>query len=398
MLLDSGFDILPSGRSAVAAEAMVGNEDWLNLVFDCINFPRKEVYESAAAVLGRLLYAMRKHPDHSINTISLSKFSARLESVLSSKLLRDDGPPAVSCCLRRICEKDSLFLTREMLLKILSVFSHLQSKGRIDVMEILRCVDDRMNKELPTISILEPYLPSCLSDLFCVTEGRGSASFKLPMLQINTVLLLLKHVETLDLRLIDMLLGQSASEGLRLITNPKTVLRSREAGYQLLMNLYNSNCNLTINAIESSCDGEYANTLRKRVSLMLLGGLADPDDEGMEDRRVGKSSSSNGTTIHHVATGSGAKSDVARIGIRKQLFDFFSESSALSDSLPMRLQTLMTDFQDVSLSDQWLQYTSYLLVRVCSDSEKTRTSPLFKGSLAPDDQYQPMKVMADREY
>ena len=342
-------------------------------MLECLKFPRKEVFDKAATVCGLILASIQKLKTNLVDITQ--NFSVTLESILMSKLLKDDGESAVASCLKSITRYHPDFLSREMLLRLFSMLSRIPSKAKMDALEVLLRIPKGSDhyENIAIIEYLKPHLLSFLADLTSVTLGRaaGEKSSRLPMVQINTILLLSNYDKVLDLDTISLILGGSSSEGINLVINGKTVLRAREVAYDFLMSLFLNNKAL------SDEDSPKGTHIKKLILVMLLGGLTDPDMEGMN----------NSST-------SSTDKNIGRIGIRKKLYDFFHQlfGSQNNSNFVSRLNLLFTELFDVTKCDRWLHFASYLLLSPAADTREFST-PLFPNGLADENSYVPLQVI-----
>jgi hypothetical protein len=424
-------------------------------------FPRKEVYEQSAAVCGAILQSITLA--NANNSTNQRDARSRPTSLLSetSKYAKDvemklnsiyssvkNGCDVVATCLRSISRYCPSFLTRELLLKMFASFGILKSKSRGDFLEVL-CLstgeEARRGREgvanerskFDGISVLEnmkAYLPSLLNDVSTVAYGRGNSLRNLPHIQILTLRLLRVHSsEFVRQNILLSLLssdgnggGQSgggggsssssSSVGLLKIVNEVTLLEVRQEAFAMLMALHVELTKQIATEITSAALSaqNYANFQIQLgiVRVLLLRGLTDSDDEGMQ-----------GTEEAALTLTDSSQHFTLRIGIRKTIFEFFEAHFGMSSCPVSRLTTLLTDLFDpisvaisssmirrveedgenidhlptaltgITVSDQWLRYSAYLLLGACkNDDANGLQKKLFPRGLAADDSFAPVQV------
>jgi hypothetical protein len=407
--------------------------DILTHVCNGCKFPRKEVYEQSAAVCGAILQSLveanqtRGTSRTSTRLIpETSKFCKDVELKLNSIYLSTkNGSDVVATCLRSVARNCPSFLTRELLLKMFASFGTLKSKSRGDFLEVL-CLstspDDSDNQsKFSGISVLEnmkAYLPSLLNDVSTVAYGRGNSLRNLPHIQILTLRLLRVHASEFILQNVLLSLLNSSSDGnggvntnsvgLLKVVNEATLLEVRQEAFAMLMSLHG-----VLTKLLASPEHQNSSQIFKIqlgiVRVLLLRGLTDSDDEGMQGTEELPTSE--------------PQSQVTRVGIRKTIFDFFEEHFGMSTCPVNRLSTLLTDlfdpigaaissstilrvedsdqnmdslpaaFTGITVSDQWLRYSAYLLLGACkNDDVNGLQKKLFSRGLAADDTFAPVQV------
>jgi hypothetical protein len=430
--------------------------DILTHVCNGCKFPRKEVYEKSAAVCGAILQHL-----HDINQrnsrgagagrgsrliAETSKFSKDVELKLNSIYVSvKNGSDVVATCLRSIARHCPSFLTRELLLKMFASFGTLKSKSRGDFLEVL-CLStgnrgedssssssssfesDNQSKfsGISVLGNMKAYLPSLLNDVSTVAYGRGNSLRNLPHIQILTLRLLRVHASEFILQniLLSLLDNNSSdgeggggvntnSVGLLKIVNEATLLEVRQEAFAMLMSLHRVLTKLL--ASPEHLNSQILKIQLGVVRVLLLRGLTDSDDEGMQGTEESPMNS-------EPQSGGGG----TRVGIRKTIFDFFEEHFGMSTCPINRLSTLLTDlfdpigaaisnstilqvenldqnnldsipaaFTGITVSDQWLRYSAYLLLGACqSDDVNGLQKKLFSRGLAADDTFAPVQVTA----
>lgn len=389
-------------------------------------FPRKEVYEQSAAVCGAILQHIididkRNARAHSRLIVETSKFSKDVEQKLNSIYGSvKNGCDVVATCLRAISRFCPTFLTRELLLKMFACFGGLKSKGRGDFLEVL-CLStgSDLKSEIETkfsgISVLDTmraYLPSLLNDVSTIAYGRGNTLRNLPHIQILTLRLLRVHAnECIRQNVLFSLLNSTDggvntnSVGLLKIVNDATLLEVRQEAFAMLMAVHTELTEF-INSQPANSDLKIQLGV---VRVLLLRGLTDSDDEGMQG----------------VEEATNSENKVMRVGIRKTIFDFFETHFGMSSCPINRLTTLLTDlfdpifaaissrtiqrtedededenldqmnasFSGITVTDQWLRYSTYLLLGACKSSDSQGLDKkLFSRGLASDDAFASVQV------
>jgi hypothetical protein len=172
-----------------------------------------------------------------------------------------------------------MFLTRELFVTSVNGFLKLKPRSKYEYLEMLCLSTSTLTNEFKDLSIpdtLKQHIPKLLSDLSSIVFGRGSNTKRLPMVQINTLLLLTKHANDVNLDVLEIVLGNSSSDGINLALSEKSILQVREAAFNFLLKIVYShplvglsvtdNSSTTNNSIENSNEIE---KLKKNKSLRL---------------------------------------------------------------------------------------------------------------------------------
>ena len=169
----------------------------------------------------------------------------------------------------------------------------------------------------------------------------------------------------------------------------------------------------------------------KHLWSLLLSGLTDPDTEGMDDhgdeedkyeeeKRNEQIINDNGHYIdadmnidihdndeddNYYRKQHPTEQDIrdgtsGRIGIRRKIFNFFNEHLRFTGDPYERLEVLMTKLFEPSRTDNWLHYSSYLLLCLSKEDKKAYSKPLFDQQLATDCTFTAINLsgMADPGY
>jgi hypothetical protein len=219
-------------------------------------------------------------------------------------------------------------------------------------------------------------------------------------------MLLLKYVDIISEDVVQQLLGTGQGDGLSALLNEQSSRYLREVTYQFLINLLTRNevLKLHLQSADSAdvlmmfSSIEKVKRLQMYVIILLLRGLKDPDDGGMDSDVVedsnGKGSSTSreeGFQLHDRIPKFVNDDNPQRIGIRKQIFEYFNGCFGLSSAVYSRLLRLMVEMFEPAESGQWLHYTSYLLLSLCKDGQQYGKK-VFTDNLADSSSYNDMDV------
>ena len=149
----------------------------------------------------------------------------------------------------------------------------------------------------------------------------------------------------------------------------------------------------------------------KHLWSLLLNGLTDPDTEGMDgqdhdqeednneenrNKQVGDNDDGNYMDVdiddtddnyaknNYTTEQERREGTSCRIGIRRKIFNFFNEQLRLTGDPYERLELLMNKLFEPSRTDNWLHYSSYLLLCLSKEDEKAYSKPLFDQQLVTD--------------
>lgn len=413
--LDNGLDLLKSEVFNSAGSYV------LSYVTEAIKYPRKEVLQLASAVVGRLLVIIKTAKYRVIG--ECDGFELLVERTIASKLAQKGGLDDVATMIFAISEKYTQFGNRELILRLLSMFSQLSSRSKSYMLWFLVRSTRVYDPPLEVVDYLSPYWGPLLSDLFTVTEGRGSRMKHIRVIRLYTIRLIYRHVPGIKLAWFSSIIGKSAVEGLSLVTtvdsNNEGNLLVRKEAFALLIKLYDYfNTKLEQPYAHSVIDPTVLDTkqmiteLRQRILIMLMKGLTDIDDTGMN-----QSNPCNNSVVDSLRSNMEGNSNIITsvdIGIRRMVYDFLKEQVSImgpdvesaptgvskkrrrTDELSMhrRCCALMTQYYDPQCSELWLNYAGYLLLDVCvSDNNGySSTKHIFDRGLANDTQFSKMEV------
>jgi hypothetical protein len=263
--------------------------------------------------------------------------------------------------------------------------------------------------------VITPHILPCLADLSTVVFGRGRTTARVPMVQVNMLLLLRKHLLELSADLVETVLGGSATEGVTLCVAAQSVVQVRDAAYDLLLALWHLRLSPDSSAViatgpfgeEWATEGRLL-ALRRRVCQLLLNGLRDRDTAGMN--------ADSAAEVPSAVVDAKALTDISksrydsakawrddasdRVGVRRKVFSFFEASLqqqgyGLSGDMQGRLHALMNELYDASQPQQWLQYASFLTLSVTRRTARY-SAPLFQHSLSDASSYTPLPVAQRR--
>eukprot|EP01035_Chromulina_nebulosa_P020709 gene20709-26847_t len=376
----------------------------LNAVVDCMKYPRKEVMEYSSLLAGCILKRIQESNRSRLDS-ECFKFEQAVSTTVDSLYRQKDGIEIVTFSFRAISLNYPSFLSREMLFKSLLSFSRLKPRGKYLYLDLLV----QTTTVFDGVSIPNQFkaqLPSLLGDITHFAFGRSAKMVRLPMVQITLVMLLLKYVDSISEDVVQQLLGTGQGDGLSALLNEQSSRYLREVTYQFLINLLTRNEVLKLHL--QSADSadvlmmfspiEKVKRLQMFVIILLLRGLKDPDDGGMDsdvvDDSNGKGSSASreeGFQLHDRIPKFVNDDNPQRIGIRKQIFEYFNGCFGLSSAVYSRLLRLMVEMFEPTESGQWLHYTSYLLLSLCKDGQQYGKK-VFTDNLADSSSYNDMDV------
>lgn len=377
----------------------------LDAVINCMMFPRKEVMEKSCELVGIILDRISEY--HHTNKSYLlipecEKLRKRVEVTIDQKINIKDGSDSIATCLRAISFKFPSFVSREMLMKTSHFISILKPRAKYDYLDMLcrstsNLGDAASSSAAPVkiLDILEPYLISFLVDLFTIAYGKGKSATRLPVIQINTLILLRKHLSDLagNFDMLEKILGSSKSEGLIFCTSEQSAIQVRDASYKLLIDLWNA---LSVRIDVRRQYQQRFQNLKRKICQLLINGLKDRDTVGMNENQIVVDDSKEYNISYYKYDVAKYWNDVnsGRKGIRRHIFDFFeTEDSLYGYGLSLnpshRLKSLMTELFDasqLSSSSQWLQYSSFLLLSLSRRNSKYNTT-MFQRSLSDSSSY-----------
>jgi DNA-dependent protein kinase catalytic subunit len=318
-----------------------------------IRYPRKEVYDIASVVAGLALHYLKTQKEDVVDL-----FKTSINETVLAKLGLKDGADMTSSCLRNITNHFPSFLTRETFLKVHCELRRMKSRAKAEFVETITITTSEFDG-ISFLQAMKPYILSFLADLTTIAIGRGRNVERFAIVQMNTLKFLISHVAHLDFSIISSILTQG--QGLDLLLTENTPINIRELSFKFLMLLFNEH-------ILGKPDIEEFLGLKRRIKLLMLRGLIDPDTEGM------------------AATYQDIQNSEIRIGIRRQVYDFFNLHFGLSEDPICRLKDLISDLYDSSNADQWLYYAAFLLLlsfESVNDSEKM----IFTKGLADESSF-----------
>ena len=356
---------------------------------DSVVFPRKEVYTAAATVVGVALNAIAGAADPCDEAAGLAAaVAARLRSLEASvKEL-----PHLVAVVGRVTALCPGFLTRDLALRLLTHFSQLKSRERAEVVDALnQMTPAELPTDPPLFEHLRHHLPALLTDAteFNVSGVPQRPNWQ-PSVQLSALAFLALHGPRQDsAHGLRVFLGPSAhSLQSCACLSPSVLVRAR--AYDILATLFTTNAALRGDA-----------ELLQSVRCALLGGLADPDTDGMkgdgdgddddddygddDDEGVASAAASGHDDDDDETPTKGAPRKGK--GIRRQLFDFWSRTfeyerksgSSLASSSGL-LDQLMGSLWDPAIAHHWTHYASFLLLdSAAASSEYTRK--LFRSGL-----------------
>ena len=377
----------------------------LAAVVDCMKYPRKEVMEYSSLLAGCMLKRIQESNRMQLDN-ECSRFEEMVATVVDSLYRQKDGIEIVTFSLRAISLNYPSFLSREMLFKSLLSFSRLKSRGKYLYLDLL-LQTTTVFEDVSIPNQFKAQMPTLLGDITHFAFGRSARMVRLPMVQITVVMLLMKYVENLSEDFIQQLLGIGQGDGLSTLLNEQCSRYLREVTYQLLINLLMRNEVLKLHLPSADktdllmmfSSVEKVKRLQMYVIILLLRGLKDPDDGGMDSDEGTENtakfsfltSREEGFQLHDRIPKFVNDENPQRIGIRKQIFQYFNGCFGLSSAIYSRLLRLMVEMFEPSESGQWLHYTSYLLLSLCKDGQQYEKK-VFTDNLADTTSYSDMDV------
>lgn len=338
-------------------------------------------------------------------------FGPDVEAIFLKKLTQNKGWDEVAACLRGLAKGCDTFLSRDLFIKITAWFKKFSPRAKYEYLEALFLFKTDF-EDTAVIEYIRPFILPLLTDISTVAVGRGKSMKRIPMVQIFTLKLLKKHSKTLGL---DLLLHLVQSAALASVLEEKTHLQVREEAYTLLLQLCWDHLNFANKSgkeapssapeEKSESDEGKLSELKRLIAIMLLRGLSDPDTRGMEMDMVGYTSFKELIQLNkddlEAALGGmrGLGGSIAsesstrwqKVGIRKRIYEFFNGHFGLSDDPYGRLRALMVDLFEPRCCDQWLQYSSHLLLALCG-GVPGYSIPLFERNLASDSAFRPFSL------
>jgi hypothetical protein len=387
-------------------------------VLDSVKFPRKEVMEAACELAGVILTEIARYSAEKKSALLIPEcatFQKALESAIEGRLLQKAGNDNAATCLRAATKGCPAFLTRDLLMRTVYGFPRLSARTRYEYLEMLCRTSSVAGFHSVSLlrDVLAPHILPCLADLSTVVFGRGRTAERLPMVQINMLLLLRKHLLELGVEQVEAVLGGTATEGVSLCVAPQSVLQVRDAAYELLLALWQMRLapNGSVDGGDETAggwdDAVRVGALRKRVCLLLLNGLRDRDAVGMNEVTL---------PTDQPAANPAALTDIistrydqpalwkdennSRVSVRRKLFNFFDATSqqhgyGLGATAEDRLHALMGDLYDPAQPQQWLQYSAFLSVSA-SRRSPAYSALLFRHSLSGAGSFTALEVTARR--
>ena len=403
LLLHCKYPVLEAVRSGSCCGSAI-----LVAVVDGIKFPRKEVMESSCELAGVILSAIAEAQNQNrvaALVAECEKFQEKVQAAIEQRLPQKAGLDAVATCLRAVTSRYPAFLSRDLLMRTVYQLPRMSARSKYDYLEMLcRSASVASFVDVSLVNdLLAPHLLPCLADLSTVVFGRGRYAQRLPMIQVNTLLLLRKHVAELSVELVESLLGSSATEGVTLCVAAQSVVQVRDAAYEFLLALWH----LRLSTTTAAAAAGWANTnqqqsLRARVCQLLLNGLRDRDTAGMGVELPRTVSFLDPVALVDISS---VRYDnpkfwldesMGRVGIRKKIFAFFESSASehgygLSGNFVDRLHALTGDLFAPAQQQQWLQYASFLTLAVSRRSSKF-VDLLFQHSLSDESSFTELPV------
>ncbi len=361
--------------------------DIMSAIVDSLKYPRQEVMETAALAAGHVLalIAAGRSSGNALLPECLS-FEESVERVIAETIGRKGGLDDAAAMICAISRNYACFLSREMLIGLLASFKRFSQKAKGFFLEFLVRSTKVYDSSVDILEYLKDSIPALLVDQFTVAEGRGARMIKIPIIQYHTVRLLSKYCDSIRKSWYDFILGNSPFEGITMLINVRSVGAEtglaasliRAEAYRFLIKI----CEKIRAKVDNSID-QLSDAFNKRVLMMLLRGLADPDDEGMNNQ-----SESSLSAVGAPSASAGA----GREGIRKFVYDYFKSWFNPQNGPEIRLISLMTDYFDIRNTDQWLHYASYLLLDMCCAGAGGR-GLMFERGLCNDGDFQDAQVV-----
>jgi hypothetical protein len=421
-LLNAASSNASIGRIPCKINAATAANPVLACLFNCLSYPRKELMEESAGTLGAILNSLKTSSQLSsmatTGNITVQNLSNDISTVLMSKMTNNKGWDIVAACLKTISEVDVSFLDRDMFVKIHAWFRKMSMRAKY---EYLSAVHNSLLENFcgDVMEHLGPYIFSNLSDISIVSIGRGAKMLRLPMVQITTLKLLRKHWRHIDLNVLSKLL---MSDTLRGLLDESSVVQARVEAFEFVLEICGQHDtfqlnNLTLGQIvefKTQGTGDQVTEIQSRLVSLLLKGLCDPDNDGVDfddnpnasSAIVGSGSSSYGSGSSQVfdqspavpSTASSSSSSVAssltqgsqsiaqnllaaRPTIRKRIYDYFILTFNLSENIIDRMHTLMTGLYEPQRSEDWLNYAAHLLLSLPAANSRHFTNVLFERAL-----------------
>lgn len=435
----------PGASSSESADRRRVVQDLLKATVGCVAFPRKEVCEAGGIVCGEVMRILAGAPrPGSIFLVPLAAFRADVDKTVIKKFEGKGGIDSIAACLKAIVPCFPSFLSNQYFKRMTEVLGALNPRAKYELLVALFHANaEDFSQPLPEALI--SLWPILLHDLSVVVVGRGKQAERVPFVQIYSLRILTKYAAILSCNLLKQLLtGDAALLGLGPVVNERSPLRVREAAYDFLIALCTQNdlLRLSIDHAEAragenrSEDDACVKLMRTRALSYLLKGITDPDSEGLEELQgalkakaasdaaaeeremdrarnaemsrelegavnAGKPLPAGADAFLKDAAASSASSASSfssgappvskRRGIRRKVLDFFSEHYGLDRDPLLCLGRLMLRLFEPGCSDQWLNYSSYLLLNLCK-AHPGYTASIFAEGLVPGQDFKRLSL------
>lgn len=237
----------PSNSSKVLPRAII----------KCMKYPRKEIIQSAANVIGIYLGTYTLFQQQQMLTYSsLSELPGVIESFVNEM----KNPEHKVTCIKAITTQVPTFCTRNMVIHLIAYLTKFPSRVKNEFLSVLYQATLNLD-DFSLLQQLQPVLPALLVD---VTKMRGmdeismKKTVMLPMIQISTLKLLIKYVNdfekysfllTIVMSNIEYLIGKSAVTQVRILA------------YQLFLLIYQQNIDIKS---------------KNSIAIKLIKGITDP--------------------------------------------------------------------------------------------------------------------------
>ena len=421
----------------------------LQSVKNCLRYPRKEVQQSASRVCGLIQTYIRQFQSLTTSSITSSSsttitninsnlssglydmntymlhekcddFANEVDNIIITKRMDKMGYNNMATCISSLTSTDKLGMTRDMFTQSISFFKRMSTVCKY---EFLKAIVETQSPYIADIDIIDKFrqfiLSILLNDITTIAIGRGYQLKRVPVIQLYTIKLLVKYVTTLSINFMYDILF---SEHFNLILNIKTYLSVRREGYKFLLGLYehpvikpyhnnfkqrqvmkqsssssgSSSSNISSNNEKVEEKEELLFEIYQKLTMLVLKGLSDPDDsdEVVEEESIDEEQDNNdsdGINISYSSTTNNASNKQYMLSIRQQVFQFIDENYGLSYDPFQRLQTLMTDLYQPTTSQQWVHYSTQLLLTLCRNTHEFQSN-IFTRSLSQDNNYAPLDM------
>lgn len=348
-------DMLVCGAMRLPGANIVSGSMWNEIcekIADGIKYPRKEVAEKSSSVTGQLLEFFTHINDKRLASTMQSSAVSRLQIVFTTK----SGGNLVAACLCALAQHFPQFLTRELFLKVLTVFDTLSSRGKAETLEALQLSTCDF-ESISVVAFLKPYVLGLLADHTPLTSRTIAGSERgLPMVPLCTLRLMKRYAQAcIDSGIIEQIM-RNGNDVMNMLLHPDTsavILRSE--AYDVLIAVHRL---LLPNK----------SLIEKSVQSFVLRGLTDPDD---------------GTTGSN--------------GIRQRVFEYFDSKLGSNVNGLERAAELLGLLQaDESGTDHWLRYSSYLMLHSYFNAP-TMSASMFPAGLAGDANYTALNIADSKE-